>query len=93
MTHNRKHLLPALGCCLLAAAALWLLFCFDNKYTARAPLAQDGALILETGALERGTLAWPCRWTAGSSGRTLCWCPASWARARRPRWIPTSANF
>lgn len=59
MTHNRKHLLPALGCCLLAAAALWLLFCFDNKYTARAPLAQDGALILETGALERGTLAVP----------------------------------
>lgn len=59
MTHNCKRLLPALGCCLLAAAALSLLFFFDNKYTARAPLAQGGALLLDADALERGALAVP----------------------------------
>ena len=52
-----KRLFPALACCLLAAAALWLLFRFDNKYTARAPLTQDGSVFLSADAVERGALA------------------------------------
>ena len=54
-----KHIFPALACCLAAMAALWLLYTFDNKYTACAPLAQDGAVLLDTGALEQGKLSFP----------------------------------
>lgn len=59
MKQTWKRILPALVCCCAAAAALWLLDTFDNKYTARAPLAQDGAVLLDAGLLEEGKLSFP----------------------------------
>ena len=59
MKYNLKRLLPALACCLAAVWALWMLFAFDNKYTARAPLTQDGTVFLDAAATERGALSVP----------------------------------
>ena len=59
MKQTMRRLLPALACCLAAGAALWLLFTFDNKYTVRAPLTQDGTVFLDAGAIGRGALAVP----------------------------------
>ena len=56
MKRSWKRAVPALACCLLAAAALCLLYRFDNKYTARAALTQDGAVALSAGTVDRGAL-------------------------------------
>ena len=48
---GRRVLLPVLAC-LLSVLTFWLLYRYDNKYTARQPAGMGGTLLLDEAALE-----------------------------------------
>lgn len=53
-----KHICMFLTACILAAGAFAFLFRYDNKYTARATVSQDGIVLLDCARLDQNQLTY-----------------------------------